>query len=665
MHLTAIMSDARGNAVLSIDPTVDSCWCCSHEGSERNVVKIDDSCEELCARCKFLREVGRQGVHEGILNGNELYWWSHESRWSELYCNCEKSDPYEIARLEVFTLPGLSSSSSSSSSLCLNACSQLNFLPGSPKPFLEFPEKALLGSTDSPQTRANVQYWLDLCQHSHSTCVQKPSKLPKRVLDVSSSQVRLCEPNDGSDSYVCLSHCWGGVEPVCRTTSRTIESNKSSIDWGTMPATFRDAITFTRCLGLKYLWIDSMCIIQDDSRDWAEQSASMAIIYENAYLTICATASATDNGGMYSVIPRNLSPRKLRVVTAFGTAYEVYVRFDLQRQHFSHWGDVADGPSSRWFPLLTRAWTYQERLLSRRLVHFARGEVMWECSELSACQCCQRDLAKQSPYMHDKSKRSYREVICGNDPRLVEDYWNGVVAAYSGQHLTQDKDKLPALSGVVKQMLSVRQGDEYLAGLWKNTIIRNLRWTVYHSKGTRRPPKSRCPTWSWASIDGQVYLDHGLGAGKIDIRNYARCKDVSIIPASADPTGEVASGYIVLDAPVIFARLVIKEKGTSFLRWYLVANNMEVNFLPDCESDFENGSLATGDMLLCLRLSEWSYGYGETVRSTGDMCLVLKQRGADGTTPLYERVGWFHDDKLELERLWFTSGTDNKLIKIV
>jgi hypothetical protein len=126
--------------------------------------------------------------------------------------------------------------------------------------------KKLPETTASSESLTKVQEWLNLCHESHKLCQPRaPSVLPKRVLDVSLPQVRLYESYNESGRYVSLSHCWGKTIPACRTTSITIEVNRCGIDWEAFPATFQDAIQFTRRLGLKYIWIDSVCIIQDDA----------------------------------------------------------------------------------------------------------------------------------------------------------------------------------------------------------------------------------------------------------------------------------------------------------------------------------------------------------------------------------------------------------------
>jgi hypothetical protein len=154
---------------------------------------------------------------------------------------------------------------------------------------------------------------LQQCTKTHQSCGFANKKpLPTRVIDVSThvKDVRLYETQNESDYYVSLSHCWGKARAIT-TTSETLVKNSQIITWDCLPKTFQDAVTIVRRLGLKYLWIDSLCIIQDDPEDWSRESGKMVAVYQNAYLTIAATKSADDDGGCFSMAsPKHLS-RKL------------------------------------------------------------------------------------------------------------------------------------------------------------------------------------------------------------------------------------------------------------------------------------------------------------------------------------------------------------------
>jgi hypothetical protein len=142
------------------------------------------------------------------------------------------------------------------------------------------------------------------CTASHS-CFSLGSEatLPARVLDLGLSKdpfqnVRLYETNHECAPYACLSHCWGGSQ-LLQATKATLTALKKGIKWASLPKTFRDASRFVKQLGIRYLWIDSLCIIQDDDNDWAEQSGLMCSIFQSSTITVAATASSNCQEGCY------------------------------------------------------------------------------------------------------------------------------------------------------------------------------------------------------------------------------------------------------------------------------------------------------------------------------------------------------------------------------
>ena len=163
---------------------------------------------------------------------------------------------------------------------------------------------------------------------------QKVKMSALRALNLTSPAVRLVETDGRTERYVCLSHCWGDSKPECVTTAVTLGRNANNVEWRLLPATFRDAIDSTRRLGLRFIWIDSICIIQDNLDDWREQSALMADIYGGAYVTLCATASRNDDGGCYLPSTPDLRSHKLSVQGPTRQKYEIYVETQLtQRRH--------------------------------------------------------------------------------------------------------------------------------------------------------------------------------------------------------------------------------------------------------------------------------------------------------------------------------------------
>jgi len=254
------------------------------------------------------------------------------------------------------------------------------------------------------------------CVKTHRACNPPPAtEYPSRLLafDLPSSEsptqpsVCLIETDKVSaplpSGYVCLSHRWGQSRSL-KTEKHTLSSHARGIPWHSLPRTYQDAIHFTQRLGLRYLWIDSLCIVQDDEREWRHESVRMAAIYRNAFVTLAASKADDDQGGCYAGGTDRHKDHIVKLASQAGSAFQIYVREKLY--HFGSFGpkDDSDVSVARPFPLLDRGWVYQERLLSPRVLYFGPKELLWECREFRTCQCQQSWPAK-------KLKQTYSEFI--------------------------------------------------------------------------------------------------------------------------------------------------------------------------------------------------------------------------------------------------------------
>lgn len=274
------------------------------------------------------------------------------------------------------------------------------------------------------------------------------------------------------EKYAALSHCWGAGSPLKLTTSTLQEYTKGvGVLWGDISPLFRDAIDFSRRLGLRFLWIDSLCIIQDALEDWKVEGEKMAQVYNNAYVTLAATASKDNHSTMFTPATPVFT---VNASTDDGQPYRLRIRQDVNQVQESN-------PSL--FPLLKRGWVFQERLLSPRVIHFGPGEIFWECFE---CSRYEFDPRVYSP----KLKMRWESTNC-------EIWWRELIKQYTELELTYPNDRLMALAGVMDKMRTIRR-DEYIGGIWKKTLLDDLLWTVVEPE----PATARleiAPSWSWAS----------------------------------------------------------------------------------------------------------------------------------------------------------------------
>jgi len=240
-------------------------------------------------------------------------------------------------------------------------------------------------STHLQHTLSQIQGWLLSCQENHTKCQESTPYTPHRLIDImgeDSSKVKLVEvsSNEHPPQYACLSHCWGKTRSKHTTWQSTIRENLEGIPVSQLPKTFRDAIAIARVLHIRYLWVDSLCIVQDSASDWAKHVSKMAQIYQHGLLTLAAGASSDDDGGFFAEVPEK---------------WKTQYRFQLDvedAQYEFHCRHVVDHPDAGWpcketLPLMERGWCFQERLLSKRYLCFGSKEVLWECQEDVACSC--------------------------------------------------------------------------------------------------------------------------------------------------------------------------------------------------------------------------------------------------------------------------------------
>ncbi|PSN60507.1 HET-domain-containing protein [Corynespora cassiicola Philippines] len=351
--------------------------------------------------------------------------------------------------------------------------------------------------------------WLNHCIRTHDACSSDsiaPNTFPKRMIHVgdSSTPPQLCSfpPKYHKErSYAALSHCWGKAPPYT-TTHKTLVSRSRALAWSEIPKTFRDAILVTRALELKYLWIDSLCIIQDDKTDWKEEAAKMCHVYSNAVVTIVAS-SASDSSKGFLQEREHLS----KTIMSIRGERPIKMREDIH-YHFSTAG-----------PLVDRGWCFQERMLARRLLMFEKHEMVWRCKIDHRCEC--GSALEEARYLtstrYDSSKfrtktpatpRDFYNIISHKD-KVEETYrwWHGtVVPYYTVLQLSKWTDRFPALSGLATAVDSVVRGT-YLAGIWKEKLANGLLWKA-----------SKCgfvyediaPSWSWASISSPILYTSDL-----------------------------------------------------------------------------------------------------------------------------------------------------------
>ncbi|KAI1378917.1 heterokaryon incompatibility protein-domain-containing protein [Hypoxylon crocopeplum] len=298
---------------------------------------------------------------------------------------------------------------------------------------------------------------LRACVETHDSCRQNLSSASKRLLHLGStgdSSASLYETPVGfREPYVALSYCWGGDVPL-KTLKSNIRSLMQGFSLTQLPAAVRDAAQITRKLGLQYLWVDSLCIMQDSKTDWEEQSAKMCSIYEQAYLTIVASSAGSADVSFVNHLWR---PPKFHYRIANEHDITLVAREGCTNgHHYNPYTSNCPPPD----PLITRGWTLQESVLSTRMISYSTCELQWQCKSTRTCEC-------QMP----PDKWQVPVIQAGLSQLEILSTWDQIVSTYTQRHLTYPGDKLPAMSGIC-QLMQRQTGWRYLAGLWEDHHIR-------------------------------------------------------------------------------------------------------------------------------------------------------------------------------------------------
>ncbi|KAI1462056.1 tol-like protein [Annulohypoxylon moriforme] len=429
-------------------------------------------------------------------------------------------------------------------------------------------------STDNLSAWVLCRSWIDNCINNHSRCksLRVDAWWPTRLLYIGSAndddldslklQLHLTQDKQPYGSYMTLSHCWGDTEEMLKLTSDTYKLRTTEgFSYAELPKTFQDFVRLSRFLHNNYVWIDSLCIIQDSTDDWIRESKTMADVYRHSKCNIAATASrAPTEGCFYIREPTKISP--LQVTLRSEHTYLIF-RKDLWHENIEN------------APLNQRSWVLQERMLAPRQIHCGRDQLFWECYETTACETFpfsfefheELSMAHGSPltpeltglglmlsemsklrlsgvgcdsYLNSRTLHAYADVdldcntgrtsrfegtlksLEGATPEErfalmrcnVYKYWTNIVQLYSSCGLTRRSDKLVAIFGIVSRIQDVlKDKDDYIAGLWRSQLFWQLAWerNELHEYNDSRPglldpSYDIAPSWSWACFNSRIYF---------------------------------------------------------------------------------------------------------------------------------------------------------------
>ncbi|KAH6684498.1 heterokaryon incompatibility protein-domain-containing protein, partial [Halenospora varia] len=339
--------------------------------------------------------------------------------------------------------------------------------------------------------------YLNTCLNRHPSCRGSTQPLlPTRVLDIETLQ-----SSNSRSNYAALSYCWGGPQDTLLSKS-TIESYSEQLSLDTCSQTIQDAVSVTRGLGLRYLWIDALCILQDESADKTHEIENMGKIYKDATVTISAASSPSAKQGF---------------LTFQGHPSPIATAIICPQREFTSEGQSEDPALGKlWLdrerihdhstePLSLRGWAFQEQVLSSRLLQYGSEGITWHCLDqdktVQVLPTCVRYKQRSKA-----SRPGILERLALTHGKIGFKLWTEMIEDYSGRGLGVPSDRLKAIAGIASELHQL-SGDKYLAGLWEEDLLYQLGWRQDTIDTVTQTPISRkltSPSWSWASTEGKV-----------------------------------------------------------------------------------------------------------------------------------------------------------------
>jgi hypothetical protein len=437
--------------------------------------------------------------------------------------------------------------------------------------------------------------------------------MPSRLLEIRNFHageyhIRLicCQDQSVIRPYTTLSYSWGtGANGPSRTTKDNFREHMCGISWSKLTKTVQDAIYVTHALDLKFLWVDSLCIIQDNPKDWENEAAKMSDIFAGSELTIAAVDAIDSCGGLKidSIAPPIYDPPEKEYEGA------------LIRWSAAPWTDL--GRSH----LFSRGWVFQEMLLSRRKVHFTEDQAYWHCRCLVKSEDCS--------YMNQKEEELLPSYKKNHD-------WHDLMYNYSDKQFTFSTDRLAALAGVVK-WYSKKYDLTPLLGLWHETLSLDLAWQrvgINYGGAPRKSTIAGLPSWTWLFWDDLVQIP--LHAVKRIHVPFLRVIDCSINWVGEPMTSALKSVDLRVQAPIKTLTLTLPREPD---RIGLRLNGLErprviLDELGRSSISYRHSLSETVDVLILARFRD-----NEDDTRSSVSFLVVQEMPGTTAFPRYKRIG--------------------------
>lgn len=477
----------------------------------------------------------------------------------------------------------------------------------------------------------------------HTRC-RPVSHIPFRLLTtgLDGSALRLVRGTSATESteYAALTYCWGQSLQL-RTTKATLPRFSKEVPQHLIPKTWSDAIHMARALQIPHIWIDALCIVQDDEMEWQREVEHMSEIYQGSQLTIAAVDSSDSSQGCFPSDLDGFRDGELFFRTRPDKAGR---RSSLVRVYRNDIRNRAGGGTA----ISKRGWTLQEQLLSPRLVHCMRSQVHWQC--------------RANYQTQDGLSFELAEALQGNNmliprPNLHSDQeyrsaWRRIIDGYSLREFSYPRDRIPAIAGISRYFSSVL-GDVSILGLWKKSFAQDLAWL----RG-RGPPQmsdtAGLPSWTWLTCQGCVLYTMGDKYDReMEVVECLELIDWKVQWQGVPFTSPVKSAEVRVKGPVREIRIVPSAEGNRHIPPYFQVfeensqRTSERQIPWRCAGRFDAGDPIEAATYMCIHLfSEPRSSESDQMR---EVFLILEPVGMENGMKYYKRVG--------LARIWGDSPT--------
>ncbi|KAK5072233.1 hypothetical protein LTR70_010539 [Exophiala xenobiotica] len=511
--------------------------------------------------------------------------------------------------------------------------------------------------------------WMRNCADHHNCAATSSLNLRSSTrflyLDPNNEDVALVKflPHQAPREWVALSYRWGTDQAVMLTHSNLAELQEG-IQVHDLDHTIQDAIFIVRALGLEYLWVDALCVLQDGSReDWLAQSSKMREVYEKSTVTLVAVDSPSVRHGFLEPRDQQYVPLKWSLESSLD---ELDASGSLDAYLSEAWDPVRDRLRGPW---AERGWTFQEGLLPNRLLYYSATQMLWKCCaetryerglKVSPMDEIADDFADEGGrnfwgfdlFTKVKLMPRYVQTLAQDTRGEKHRLWYELVEEYSGRCLGNFSDRSIAISGLAAKYQDFLGTDRYLAGLWKDDIIRGLLWHVVDAKVFDEPNRDggvdrvwQCPSWSWLGMAAgrTVRNDH---AAYMDCRLIARVRDIQIVYEKPSHSfGNVRQAVLSLQGPTLLFNRLYTAGWRSWTS--LSAFERHVSHLIEDEHGERAASFAgEGRFAAVLMLQHFP-----SVDHRLDVLVLEAANGAGAAVPQFRRLGvvrlCYFDEKLK------------------